>query len=161
MLRLVVCLALAASACMPAQVPTARRAGMTLSLVGVVGLIASAAASGVADTRDLVVGFSAASGIGICTFAVADLSDPPRALPPETEDQKLRRWARTLTARAGGAAREGKCDRVRHLERRVRLYDPETHDFVFMRDPEIQRCYAATPAAAITTTTAADELDDE
>jgi hypothetical protein len=155
MVRLVVCFALAASACMPSQVPAARRVGMTMSLVGVVGLIASAATSGVADTRDLVVGFSAASGIGICTFAVADLSDPPRALRPETEDQKLRRWARTLTARASGAAREGKCDRVRGFEQRVRLYDPETHDFVFMRDPEIQKCYAG--ATATTASTAAEE----
>lgn len=143
MVRLVVCLTLAATACRPAHAPTARRTGMVMSLVGVVGLIASAAATSVADTHDLVVAFSATSGLGVATYAVGELSDPPRGIPPETEDQKLNRWARTLTERAGGAAREGKCARVRRLEQRVRLYDPEVHDFVFMRDPEIQKCYAA------------------
>ena len=116
-----------------------------MSLVGVIGLIGSAAATSFADTHDLVVGFSAMSGIGICTYAVGELSDPPKGAPPETETQKLRRWARTLTERAGGAAREGKCARVRRLEKRVHLYDPEVHDFVFMRDPEIQKCYAGAP----------------
>jgi hypothetical protein len=144
MVRVVVCLVLATSACKPAHVPPARRAGMVMSLAGVVGLIASAATSAVADTHDLVVGFSALSAIGIGTYAVADLSDPPKAMRPETEDQKLSRWARILTSRAGGAARDGNCSRVRRLEKRVHLYDPEVHDFVFMRDPEILKCYAAT-----------------
>ncbi|HVK83638.1 MAG TPA: hypothetical protein VM513_06000 [Kofleriaceae bacterium] len=143
MVRVVVCLALAVTGCRPSHAPTARRAGIAMSLVGVVGLIASAAATSFADTHELVVGFSAMSGIGICTYAVGELSDPPKGVPPETEEQKLHRWARILTERAGGAAREGKCARVRRLEKRVHVYDPEVHDFVFMRDPEIQKCYAA------------------
>lgn len=123
---------------------------MVMSLAGVVGLIASASASAVADTHDLVLGFSALSAIGIGTYAVADLSDPPKGVPPETEDQKLRRWARILTSRAEGAARDGNCGRVRRLEKRVHLYDREVHDFVFMRDPEIMKCYAATGTGAST-----------
>jgi hypothetical protein len=49
-------------------------------------------------------------------------------------------WAKVLTERAQGAARDGRCPRVRRLEIRVRGYDRELHDFVFMRDPEILKC---------------------
>ncbi|MDX2093291.1 MAG: hypothetical protein SFX73_35940 [Kofleriaceae bacterium] len=161
MVRLVVCFAFATSACRPAQVPPARRAGMVMSLSGVVGMIASAATSSLADTHDLVIGFSALSAIGIGTYAVADLSDPPKAIVAETEDQKLRRWARILTQRAGGAARDGKCSRVRRLEQRVHLYDPEVHDFVFMRDPEILKCYASTGSSGTIPVTSSTEAPPE
>lgn len=142
MARIAVCVALALAACTPTQSPTARRTGMVMSLGGVAGLTASAAATGVADTKDLVVGFSVISGVGIITYAVGELSDPPKGPRRETEPQKLRRWARILTERAAGAARENKCPRVRRLERRVNLYDREVHDFVFMKDPEIMKCIA-------------------
>ena len=74
------------------------------------------------------------------TFAIAELSEPPSGGTPETRQQMHTRWAKILTERAGGAAREGNCKRVRRLEKRVDVYDREVHDFVFMRDPEIVRC---------------------
>jgi hypothetical protein len=89
---------------------------------------------------------SVTSAFGITLFAVGDLTDPMRGPAPETEAQKLRRWAKILTERAGGAAREGRCPRVRRLERRVNLYNREIHDFVFMKDPEIVKCLEAPPA---------------
>lgn len=151
MARFAAWLALVIGACTPAQSPAARGVGKVMAVGGVVGLAASAAASGVAETRELVTGFSVISAVGIITYAVGELSDPPKGRAPETEQHKLRRWARILTGRASGAAREGNCPRVRRLERRVNLYDREVHDFVFMRDPEIVRCLegeAAPPAPA-------------
>ena len=81
------------------------------------------------------------SAVGIIGYAIGELGDPTfGGPPPETIAQRNRRWAKILTERAAGAAREGKCARVRRLEIRVHIYDPEIHDFVFMRDPEIARC---------------------
>lgn len=142
-------LAVALAGCLPRHVPTGRRIGQALAIAGVLGMMVTAAAGPYIDGEaELVTGFSVMSAAGIGTFAVADLSDPPRAIPPETETQKLRRWARILTERASGAAREGRCPRVRRLERRVFVYDREVHDFVFMRDPEILRCLPAAPPPA-------------
>ncbi|TMQ09426.1 MAG: hypothetical protein E6J91_30325 [Deltaproteobacteria bacterium] len=88
-----------------------------------------------------MIGFSVVSGAGIVSYAVGELEDPALTSgPPETIEQRNRRWAKILTQRAAGAAREGNCDRVRRIEVRVRTYDPEIHDFVFLRDPEIARC---------------------
>lgn len=134
-----------ATGCTHGQATHARLAGEVMAITGVAGIVV-----GVLATRatrrgdDLVTGFSLLSAAGILTYAVGELNDPARAgPPPETLEQRHRRWARILTQRAAGAAREGNCDRVRRLEVRVRDYDPELHDFVFLRDPEIARCLSA------------------
>lgn len=137
------------AACTHANAPAARRIGEVLAISGVAGLIASAATSAYTDhTGELLQASSAISAIGIATFAVGDLTDPTPGPAPETEAQKLRRWAKILTERAAGAAREGKCRRVRRLEKRVDTYDRYVHDFVFLRDPEILRCLEAPVPAA-------------
>src|SRR5512133_1851935 len=134
--RAVLWLAVATTSCTHAQAPRARVAGEVMALAGVGGLIASALTSSLTShTRELVIASSAVSFTGIVTFAVGEQTDPGG--PVETTADRNRRWARILTERAAGAAREGKCARVRRLERRVQTYDPETHDFVFMRDSEI------------------------
>ena len=139
-------IAIASTACMPSHAPAARRVGMVTSVAGVLGLMASAAFQGYTDTDDMLTAFSIMSGGGIVVFAMGELSLPPRGARQETETEKLRRWARILTTRASGAAREGRCPRVRRLEKRVNVYDREVHDFVFMRDPEILKCLEATQA---------------
>jgi hypothetical protein len=138
-------LALASAACRQAHAPTARRIGMVSSIAGVVGLMATAALqSYTTKTDDMLAGFSLLSAGGILLFAAGDLAAPESRR--ETETEKFRRWARILTSRAAGAAREGRCPRVRRLEKRVNVYDREVHDFVFMRDAAILRCLGdATP----------------
>lgn len=118
-----------------------------MAIGGVVGII-----GGVLATRatprghDIVLAFSFVSAAGIVSYALGELEDPAlSAAPPETPEQRNHRWAKILTQRAAGAAREGNCDRVRHLEIRVRDYDPDLHDFVFLRDPEIARCLSGSP----------------
>jgi len=130
------------ASCTHAQAPRLRMAGEVAALGGIAGLIASVAATRwTDDARPFIVGFSFVSGAGIVGYAIGELSDPSFAgPPPETIEQRNRRWAKILTERAAGAAREGKCARVRRLEIRVHTYDPEIHDFVFMRDAEIVRC---------------------
>ncbi len=135
-------------ACAPRHAPVARRTGQVAALVGVGGLIATAAASRyVEDDGAMMGGFSVMSGGGIVLFAIGELSEPPRGFAPETLEERHRRWAKILTERAAGAARDGRCPRVRRLEKRVDVYDREVHDFVFMRDPAIVRCLALVPAA--------------
>jgi hypothetical protein len=136
---------LALAGCTHEQAGHARTAGEVMAITGVAGIIA-----GVLVTRatprghDLVLGFSLVSAAGIVSYAIGELNDPAHAsAPAETLEQRHRRWAKILTQRAAGAAREGNCDRVRRLELRVRDYDPELHDFVFLRDPEIVRCLSA------------------
>lgn len=142
-----VALALAGAACRPQHVPAARKAGMVMSIGGVVGILAAGLASRFTGKGvEMVQISSAVSVVGILTFAAGDLSDPTPTYRHETIPERNRRWARILTERAAGAARDGRCPRVRRLEVRVRRYDPEVHDFVFMRDPEILRCLTA-PAA--------------
>jgi hypothetical protein len=137
--RWVACLTLAAAACTRAQAPRLRLASEIAALGGIAGVIASAAATAATeDAEPFVAGFSVVSAAGIITYAVSVLSDA--GPPAETVEQRHRRWAKILTERAAGAAREGKCPRVRRLQARVRQYDPEVHDFVFLRDPEILRC---------------------
>lgn len=119
---------------------------MVASVAGVLGLMASAAVQGYTDnTDDMLTAFSIMSGGGIVVFAMGELSLPPKGARQETETEKLRRWARILTTRASGAAREGRCPRVRRLEKRVNVYDREVHDFVFMRDAAIVKCLGIAP----------------
>jgi hypothetical protein len=131
--------------CTHEQATHARTAGEVMAITGVAGII-----GGVLATRatprghDIVLFFSFVSAAGILSYAVGELEDPAlSSAPPETPEQRRRRWAKILTQRAAGAARENDCDRVRRLEIRVRDYDPELHDFVFLRDPEIARCLSA------------------
>ncbi len=114
---------------------------MVTSIAGVVGLMAAAVVQGyTTKTDDMLAGFSVLSGGGILLFAAGDLSAPETGPRRETEREKFSRWARILTSRAAGAAREGRCPRVRRLEKRVNVYDREVHDFVFMRDLAILKC---------------------
>jgi hypothetical protein len=131
--------------CTHGQAIRARLAGEVMAITGVAGIVGGVLATHATPRGDdLVTGFSLLSAAGILTYAIGELNDPARAGPPsETLEQRHRRWAKILTQRAAGAAREGHCDRVRRLELRVRDYDPELHDFVFLRDPEIARCLSA------------------
>lgn len=140
--------AAAFAACTPAQAPAIRKTGMVMAIGGVACIVASALATRWTEHGDeMLLGSEIISATGIVTFAYAELTWPPGG-PEETTTERHRRWAKILTGRAAGAAREGRCARVRRLEVRVNRYDREVHDFVFMRDPEIQRCLAAPPAAA-------------
>jgi hypothetical protein len=137
------------SACTQRHARPARRVGAVMAVAGVAGLVAAVAVSPYTDHEDpFINGFSLMSGAGIITFAIGDLSDPRTVDPPETEDQKLTRWARELTEKAVSAARKNQCERVRELEQRVHLYDRNVHDFVFMRDPAILRCLSLASAPA-------------
>ncbi|MBX3154478.1 MAG: hypothetical protein KF773_00635 [Deltaproteobacteria bacterium] len=141
MLRVLV-VVLACSACTASTAPRARTAGKVLSLGGVVGLVGSALLTRFTEHgNDMVHGFALVTGVGIATYATGELTGPPEH--EETIPERNRRWAQMITEHAAGAAREGRCARVRRLEPRVRLYNPDVHDFVFMRDPEIQKCLAA------------------
>ena len=128
-------------ACTPAQAPVARKVGKWTSLGGVTGLVAMAFAAPYVDNDPYVISaFSVLSAIGIAVFAAGDLSRP--APIKEPIEERNHRWAEILTERAGTAAREGNCLRVRRLEIKVRGYDREVHDYTFMRDPAIQKCMA-------------------
>ncbi len=120
---------------------------MVASIAGVIGLMGTAVVQGYTTRTDaLLSGFSVVSGGGILLFAAGELSLPEKGPRRETESEKFSRWARILTERAAGAAREGRCPRVRRLEKRVNVYDREVHDFVFMRDAAILKCLGgATP----------------
>ncbi|MBA2538612.1 MAG: hypothetical protein H0V17_03180 [Deltaproteobacteria bacterium] len=135
--------ALALGGCSRATAPKAMTAGKVISISSVAGLIASAFVYrylGEAG-KPIVAGFSILSGVGIGLYAAGELTGPNEI--EETLSERHRRWARILTGRAYGYARDGRCPRVRHIETRVRVYDRELHDFVFMRDPEIQKCLTA------------------
>ena len=119
---------------------------MVASIAGVLGLMASATVQSFVNTDDALAAFSIMSGGGIVVFAMGELSLPAKGARQETETEKHRRWARILTSRASGAAREGRCPRVRRLEKRVHVYDREVHDFVFMRDDAILKCLGLAPA---------------
>jgi hypothetical protein len=138
-----------AAGCTHAQSSHARIAGEVASLGGVAGIIAGVLATSVTPHgKQIVTGFSIVSAVGIVTYAVGELGDPAIDGPTETLAQRNHRWAKILTERAAGAAREGNCARVRRLEVRVRSYDPEVHDFVLLRDPEVVRCLEAPPPPA-------------
>lgn len=137
--------ALALAGCSPAMAPRAKTAGKVMSLSGVGGLIlTSFAASYIGpNAREIVMGFSTLSAIGVGTYAAGDLSQPPPAR--ESVAERHARWARVLTDRASGYARDGRCWRVRNIDPRVRAYDREHHKTVFMRDPEIVKCLTTAP----------------
>jgi len=140
MARIALCLLLMIGACTPAQAPVARKIGKVMSIGGVLGLIVTSATPRLTSyTSDLMLGFSVVSAVGIGMYAAGELSEPS-SVRQETLPQRYHRWAKILTERAAGAARDGRCPRVRRLEIRVRTYDAEVHDFVFMRDPEILKC---------------------
>ncbi len=141
-MRAVLVAAALAVGCSPAHAPKAKSAGKVMSLTGVGGLIAIAFAAHYTgeSTSEIVIGFSTLSAIGIGTYAVGDLSTPAPIGYSETTSERHQRWARVLTERAYGYARDGRCHRVRHIEPRVRIYDREFHDFVFMKDPAIVKC---------------------
>ena len=150
MVRVAVWLALAGvAACTPGHAPAVRSAGKWGAIGGVSGLIATAiAAQYTTKTRELVFAFSLLSAGGVVTYAIGETSMPPE-VQTESLSERHTRWAKILTERAMGAAREGQCTRVQRLQPKIRGYDPEVHDFVFMRDPEVVKCLSvATPAPA-------------
>jgi hypothetical protein len=137
--------ALALGACTPAQAPAVRSSGMVMALGGVAGIVGSAFAAGVTDqAHEMLIGFEVISAVGVLSYAYAELTWPRvQYIHEETLEQRHHRWAKILTERAAGAARLGRCARVRRLEVRVQKYDPVLHDGVFLKDPEILRCLAA------------------
>lgn len=145
---LALALVLAAGGCTRAHAPAVRTSGKWMALGGVTGLVGAALASSVTDNADeMMIGFEVISALGVIAYAYAELTWPRVRYLEEPLEVKHRRWATILTERAAGAAREGRCARVRRLERRVHRYDPVVHDFVFMKDPEILKCLAAPPGA--------------
>ncbi len=146
----VLALVVALAGCSHANAPKARLAGEILSIGGVLGLVGGGLMSRyTGHTAEVMATFSVTSAIGIGLYAAGELTDPQFGPAPETTAHKHTRWAKILTERAAGAAREGNCKRVRRLEKRVDVYNREVHDFVFMKDPEIVRCLeaGASPAA--------------
>lgn len=129
------------AACTPAQVPLGKTITEAMAIGGVVGLVGVGVGAHAtdADLTPLAGVFAVTSAIGIVGWAILDLQFD-RGPEPETIAQRNHRWAKILTERAAGAARENRCARVKRLEIRVRAYDPEIHDFVLMRDAEIVRC---------------------
>lgn len=141
-------LALATPACTAKQAPVARSIGKVMSIGGVLGIIGSTlGARYTHHGDDMLMGFSIVSGLGLVGYAVAELSQPVVVYREETIPERHHRWAKILTERAAGAARDGRCARVRRLEPRVQRYDAAVHDLVFMRDPEILKCLSE-PAPA-------------
>lgn len=139
--------------CAPARSKVVGRTGMVLAISGVATIIASATVASNNDASDeLMLGGSIASAAGIVLYAAHEFSGPQIVYKQENELVKLTRWARILTEHSAAAARNGNCARVRKFEPRVRLYDVNYHDIVFMKDPEILRCL--TPASL-------DELPSE
>lgn len=135
--------------CSRSTAPKARLVGEVASLGGVAGIVASTLLTATWSHAKQSIGvFAGVTTLGLVTYSIGELTDPARDDPEpaeaaaETLPQRNHRWAKILTERAQGAAREGRCPRVRRLEPRIRDYDAEIHDFVFMRDPAIQRCLA-------------------
>jgi hypothetical protein len=159
--QLACCLAVFACGCTPAQAPALRTSGKLMAIGGVAGIVGSAFAIRLSDhANEMLVGFEVISAVGVGTYAYAELTFPPSKYIPETVTEKHRRWAKTLTERASGAAREGRCARVRRLEPRIHAYDREVHDFVFMRDPEIVRCLGSTPPTETAPSEPAENLSE-
>lgn len=136
--------------CQAARSKTTGRAGMVMAIGGVAGIVASAAAGPYTEHSDeMMLGASAVSAAGILLYASHELSGPEIVWKQETTVQRHARWARILTEHAAGAARNGNCARVRKFEPRVRVYDANYHDFVFMRDPEILKCLSPAEPAPV------------
>lgn len=137
---------MAAAGCTPAQAPAMRTSGKVMALGGVAGIVGSAFATNLTDkANEMLVGFEMISAVGVLTYAYAELTWPRVSYRQETLAERNHRWAKILTERASGAARDGRCARVRRLEARVQKYDREIHDFVLMKDPEIVKCLTAAP----------------
>lgn len=119
-----------------------------MAIAGVATIIAAAVVPTEYD-RDLMAGGSVLSAAGLLASAAHQMSGPEIVYVEEPELVKLARWAKILTERAAGAARSGNCVAARKFEPRVRVYDPNYHDFVFMRDPEILRCLGHAPAPEV------------
>ena len=137
-------LALALAGCTPEQAPAMRTSGKVMALGGVAGIVGAAFATILTDkANEMMIGFEVISAVGILTYAYAELTWPRVHHVQETPAQRHHRWARILTERAAGAARESRCARVRRLEVRVQQYDRVIHDVVFMKDPEILKCFGA------------------
>lgn len=133
--------------CAPARSKAVGRTGMVMAITGVAAIITAAAlAPHSAHADEIMIGGEVASAAGILLYASHELSGPEIVYKHESPTQRHSRWARILTEHAAGAARSGNCARVRKFEPRVRVYDANYHDFVFMRDPEILRCLTPTPA---------------
>lgn len=134
-------LGLLCAGCSAAQHPGVGRAGMVMAITGVAGIVASATIGQKTSQGDeMMIGAEALSAAGIVLFASHEMSGPEIVYKQESLEHKHTRWARVLTEHAVGAARDGNCARVRKWEPRVRVYDVNVHDLVFMRDPEILRC---------------------
>ncbi len=145
----VLALVLALTACTRGTAPKARLAGELLSIGGVIGLVSGGLLSRYTGrTAEVMSSCSVISATGIGLYAAGELTDPADAPAGESTEHMHRRWVKILTERAGGAAREGNCKRVRRLEKRVDVYNREVHDFVFLRDPEIVRCLEAGGSSA-------------
>ena len=141
-------LALACAACTPTHAPMVRSSGKVMALGGVAGIVGAAFATNLTDKAyEMMIGFEVISAVGIMSYAYAELTWPRVRYVEETLERRHHRWAKILTERASGAAREGRCARVRRLELRVQRYDRVIHDFMFMKDPEILRCLDAAPGA--------------
>ena len=139
--------ALAAGACTPAQAPAVRASGKLMALGGVAGIVGSAFATNLSDKAyEMMLGFEVISAVGVISYAYAELTWPREHHVQEPIEERNHRWATILTERAAGAARQGRCARVRRLEAKVQKYDSVVHDAVLMKDPEILRCLG-TPAA--------------
>lgn len=145
----VIAAAVLCASCTHDTAPQARYAGEILSIGGVVGMIGGALLQGeMGDNTGRVMGtLSLISLVGISLYIAGEQTDPGLH-QQESPEHMYRRWARILTERASGAAREGNCKRVRRLEKRVNVYNREVHDFVLMKDPEIVRCLEAPPELA-------------
>src|SRR5262249_23661598 len=127
--------------CTPEYAPAMRSSGKVMALGGVAGIVGSAFATNVTDKAgEMMIGFELISAVGIISYAYPELTWPRVEYVQETPERRHNRWAKILTERAAGAARDGRCARVRRLEVRVKNYDRVIHDFVFMKDPEILKC---------------------
>lgn len=145
-LGVVLAVAASSAACTPAQAPAMRTSGKVMAIGGVAGIVGAAFATNLTDKAgEMLIGFEVVSAIGVITYAYAELTWPRVTYRQETLPERHHRWAKILTERASGAAREGRCARVRRLEARVQKYDREVHDFVLMKDPEIVKCLSAPP----------------
>jgi hypothetical protein len=142
---LVVGLVLPLVGCAPARGKAVGRTAMVMAIGGVATMITSAAVSRETYAADLMFGGSVLSAAGILLYVAHEMSGPEIVYVAEPEPIKLMRWARILTEHAAGAARRGNCVPVRKFEPRVRVYDANYHDSVFMRDPEILRCFERAP----------------
>jgi hypothetical protein len=134
----------ATGSCTHAQAPKARLAGEVMAIAGVVGMIAAGviAKTSSYDSTWMSEGSAVVSIFGIATFATGDLTGGPDDGAPSWPVRH--RWAKVWIERAQVAARGGNCERVQSIEPRVFRLDPQAHDIVFMRDPDVLKCLMPT-----------------